>query len=202
MKRLLLYAFILLLIFSLIGCSNAVNKVQSNTGAEQNSVSQQNDNSSGKAVPPQNNVSNEKPVVNNAAGPIVYKNAQYGFSFSLPESWKGYKVITDKWEGLAIGGAQGEAVVESGPMISIRHPQWTAENPRQDIPIMVFTMSQWNSLLQNKFHIGAAPIGPSELGRNTEYVFALPARYNFAFPTGYEEVEAILQGKPLQTDKQ
>jgi len=38
-----------------------------------------------------------------------------------------------------------------------------------------------DSLQQEKFHIGAAPINPSELGRNTKYVFALPARYNYAF---------------------
>ena len=132
------------------------------------------------------------------ADSVVYENTQYGFEFSLPVSWKGYTIITDKWEGLSIGDPQGEKVVESGPLISIRHPQWTSKNPRQDIPIMVFTIKQWDSLQQDKFHIGAAPIGPSELGRNSKYVFALPARYNYAFPTGYEEVENILKGKPLQ----
>ncbi|MDP1086626.1 hypothetical protein Q6245_30140, partial [Klebsiella pneumoniae] len=68
------------------------------------------------------------------------------------------------------------------PMISIRHPDWTSQNPRQDIPIMIFTLAQWNMLQQDEFHIGAAPINPSELGRNTSYVFARPARYNYAFP--------------------
>ncbi|MHB1421025.1 MAG: M56 family metallopeptidase [Bacillota bacterium] len=126
---------------------------------------------------------------------IVYRNTEYGFSFSLPASWKSYTIITDKWEGLPLGG---DKVVESGPMISIRHPEWTLQNQRQDIPIMIFTLDQWNSLQQEKFHIGAAPIGPSELGRNASYVFALPARYNYAFPTGYEEVEQILNNKPLQ----
>ncbi len=47
----------------------------------------------------------------------------------------------------------------------------------------------------DKFHIGSAPINPSELGRNTKYVFALPARYNFAYLTGYEEVEEIIGDK-------
>lgn len=32
--------------------------------------------------------------------PTVYKNIQYGFSFSLPESRQGYSIIKDKWEGL------------------------------------------------------------------------------------------------------
>ena len=129
---------------------------------------------------------------------IEYKNTQYGFNFSLPLSWNNYKIIVDKWEGLSIGDSQGEKVVETGPMILIRHPLWTKEKPRQDIPIMVFTISQWNKLTNDEFHIGAAPIGPSELARNNLYVFALPARYNFAFPTGYEEVENILKNKPIK----
>jgi hypothetical protein len=132
---------------------------------------------------------------------IVYKNSEYGFSFSLPGNWKGYKILNDKWEGLSMDNAQGEKIVETGLVISIRHPQWTKENPRQDIPVMIFTLAQWNSLQKEKFHIGAAPIGPSELGRNGKYVFALPARYNFSFLTGYEEVENILNSKPLHTEK-
>jgi len=79
-----------------------------------------------------------------------------------------------------------------------RHPEWKADNPRQDIPIMIFTLQQWEALQLEKFHIGAAPIGPKELGRNSKYVFALPARYNFAFPTGYEEVEKIIESQPLK----
>ncbi len=129
---------------------------------------------------------------------ITYENTQYGFRFFLPETWKDYEIVSDEWEGLALGNTQSDKVVEAGPIISIRHPQWTSQNPRQDIPIMVFTLTQWNALEQDKFHIGAAPIGPSELGRNSKYVFALPARYNYAFPEGYEEVEDILNSKPLQ----
>ncbi|KAF1085700.1 hypothetical protein SPSYN_01846 [Sporotomaculum syntrophicum] len=128
---------------------------------------------------------------------IVYKNIPYGFDFYLPQSWKNYTIITGQWEGFPPGGQVSEAAA-SGPMISIRHPLWTEHNQRQDIPILVFTLDQWNSLQQEKFHIGAAPMGPSELSRNNKYVFALPARYNYAFPTGFEEVENILDGNPLQ----
>ena len=131
---------------------------------------------------------------------IVYQNTQYGFSFKLPESWKGYSIVNSQWEGIALKGQQsGQAVGETGPIISIRDPKWTTQTPRQDIPIMVFTLDQWNSLQQDVFHIGAAPIGPSELGRNNSYVLALPARYNYAFPSGYKDVETILESKPLQT---
>ena len=48
-----------------------------------------------------------------------------------------------------------------------------------------------------RFSYWSGTLEPSELGRNTSYVFALPARYNYAFPTGYNEVEEILQNKPL-----
>lgn len=126
---------------------------------------------------------------------VIYKNTQYGFSFALPESWKGYSIINQIWEGNDVKLGK---ITETGPLISIRHPQWTSKNPRQDIPIMVFTLAQWNLIQQEKISVGAAPIGPSELGRNNIYVFALPARYNFAFLTGYKEVEDILKNHPLK----
>ena len=127
----------------------------------------------------------------------IYKNDQYGLEFSLPDSWKGYTITDDKWEGVSESETQ-QQIIETGPLISIRHPQWRAEKPRQDIPIMVFTLSQWDSLQNNKFHIGAAPVGPSEIDRNSKYVFALPARYNYSYLEGYEEVEEILDSKPLK----
>lgn len=129
---------------------------------------------------------------------MEYKNLEYGFSVSLPERWRGYTVTTDKWTGYASGDQLGEVAFTDGPVVSIHNPKWTKEVMYQDIPVMVFTLDQWNSLQQEKFHIGAAPIGPSELGRNAKYVFALPARYNFAFPLGYEEVDRIIQGNPLK----
>jgi len=127
---------------------------------------------------------------------IEYKNTDYGFTVTLPLSWQGYTVSADRWTGYAIGGT-GDVAAATGPFISIHNPRWTGANTYQDIPIYVFTISQWADLQAEKFHISAAPIGPSELGRNAKYVFALPARYNFAFPSGYEEVERIMQSKPL-----
>jgi len=97
---------------------------------------------------------------------LLYKNIEYGFDFTLPATWKDYSIVTDEWEGLAVSQAQTEEVIENGPMNSSRHPQWTSENPRQDIPIMIFTIEQWDLLQQEKFHIGAAPIGPKELNRS------------------------------------
>jgi hypothetical protein len=133
-----------------------------------------------------------------SATSIEYRNTDYGFSLTLPLSWKGYSVLIGNWTGYAVDDQIGEVSFANGPLVSIHNPKWTKEAPYQDIPIMVFTLVQWNELQQDKFHIGAAPIGPSELGRNAKYVFALPARYNFAFPPGYEEVDQMLQGKPLK----
>lgn len=100
-----------------------------------------------------------------------------------------------------MGGPQQGKIIETGPLIFLRHPQWTAQNPRQDIPIMIFTLAQWDSLRHEKLSVGAAPVPPKELGRNKKCVFALPARYNFAFLPGYEEVENILESNPLQPDE-
>jgi len=140
----------------------------------------------------------EMPAVSTSSAAIItYHNTQYGFDFALPDSWKGYSIVTTEWQGL-VASQIGDVVAQRGPIISIRHPFWSLANPRQDIPIMVFTANQWSLLQQDQFHIGAAPINPSMLGQNVNYVFALPARYNFAFPTGYEEVDIIMQNKPLK----
>jgi hypothetical protein len=153
-----------------------------------------------KEEPPQSSEVNYRVAINllEPSYSILYENTEYGFNFSLPISWKGYKIVTEKWEGVTLGAPESGNIIETGPIISIRHPKWTTENPRQDIPIMIFTVAQWKAMQQEKFHIGAAPMGPRELDRNSSYVFALPARYNYAFLIGFEEVEQILNGNPLQ----
>ncbi|WP_168121040.1 Gmad2 immunoglobulin-like domain-containing protein [Paenibacillus sp. HB172176] len=128
---------------------------------------------------------------------VSYDNSQYGFQFSLPDSWKGYTIVEDKWEGNIVNDDFETIDTGTGPLLSIRHPEWTKDVPRQDIPIMILTREQWDMVKDDKLYIGAAPIIPSELGRNSDYVFALPARYNFAFPEGFEEVEDIMKGNPL-----
>lgn len=129
---------------------------------------------------------------------VVYRNDSYGFTVTLPSSWKGYTVLTQEWQGYSLVQGQEGKISETGPEILVRHPEWTKETPRQDIPVLVFTLDQWKALQEDKFHIGAAPIGPSELARNSKYVFALPARYNFAFLPGYEEVDQLVQGGAVQ----
>jgi lipoprotein-anchoring transpeptidase ErfK/SrfK len=122
---------------------------------------------------------------------VTYNNTEYDFTFPLPVSWRDYLIIKSNWEGTLIDRSGQQKIV--GPEIFIRHPLWTSTNPRQDIPIMIFTHEQWILIQQDKLSLGAAPIPPNELWRNNQYVFALPARYNFAFLPGYEEVANIIQ---------
>jgi len=128
---------------------------------------------------------------------LIYKNDVYGFEFTLPGSWAGYSIITENWTGNYIDSSNQDQADEVGPEILIRHPDWLESAPRQDIPIMVFTIDQWRLLQNEKISVSAAPILPEELGRNSNYVFALPARYNYAFLNGFQEVEDIMANEPL-----
>jgi hypothetical protein len=132
---------------------------------------------------------------------VIFQFPEVGFSIRLPDSWQGYRVQSIYWEGSRNDPDLGDVVVESGPMVIIQHPASTPENPRQDIPIMILTIQQWEAMLAQEWHIGAAPIAPAEIGRNSQYVFALPARYNYAFPTGWEEVEEILAGQTISVSE-
>lgn len=122
---------------------------------------------------------------------IVYENKKYGLHVALPSDWKGYKVLTQKWAAFKVSDPAGRDSV-FGPELVIRNPKWTQAKPYQDIPIMIFTASEWDQLSCDVLHIGAAPVGPRELAKNLNYVFALPARYNYAFPAGYEEVDRLI----------
>jgi hypothetical protein len=126
---------------------------------------------------------------------VVYKNEEYGFNFTLPESWKNYTIQNDMWKGTSLTEENKDI---SGPIVYIRHLEWTKDNLRQDIPVMIFKTEQWNALTNEEFSVGAAPISPSKLGENSTYVFALPARYNYEFLKGFEEVEKILESNPLK----
>ncbi|GEM_PF-5940388 len=118
-----------------------------------------------------------------------YRNEKYGFEIMLPETWKGYAVITSQWQGQSVSTGK---IIDQGPIITLRHPQWTESNPREDMPIMVFTPEQWALVEQGEISLGAAPIPPSILGRNSKYILALPARYNYDFKTGWEEVDDLV----------
>ena len=130
---------------------------------------------------------------------LAYENTEYGFKIDLPESWQGFSVIQKEWQGRDLS-REGKDDQVAGPLVIIRHPQWTEEEPRQDIPIMVLTHEQWKAIQAEQLSVSAAPIPPQELGQNERYVFALPPRYNYDFPTGYEEVEQIIENGAFQAE--
>ena len=123
---------------------------------------------------------------------VVYRNAQYGFCVDLPARWAGYEVIQEKWESSAPSGGV------AGPKLLFRSPQWTEADPREDIPILVFTTSQWRLVQKEKLIVSAAPIGPQALAQNDRYVFALPPRWNYDNLPGLDKANQIVAGKPLR----
>jgi hypothetical protein len=126
---------------------------------------------------------------------VEYVNARYGFRIALPEDWRGYSIVNDRWHGgpMVPGGKD-----RTGPMITIRHPLWTEANPYQDIPILTFTTEQWRHI--EDLILSPAPVGPSKVGSNARFVFAVPPRY-VGFNTevvGWEEVMQWMQTDPLR----
>jgi hypothetical protein len=128
--------------------------------------------------------------------PVIYNNKQYGFSFTLPASWKGYTILTTTWEGGPPSPWTGPPP-DQGPALTIRNPQWTQTDPREDIPIWIFTHDQWNRIQNEHLLVSAAPFPPMELGHNRRFVFTLPPRYTNDLLTGYEEVLKINANHPL-----
>ena len=131
-----------------------------------------------------------------ATSSVVYKNTQYGFTFNFPNDWNGYSIVSNTWNGNPLNSATG---VQNGPKLLLRNPNWTSANHYEDIPVLVFTLDQWNSYVAGNFAVSAAPIAASELGRNDKYVFALPPRWDFDYSTGYQEADTIIQSNPLHT---
>ena len=124
-------------------------------------------------------------------GSVVYVNQRYGFRFRLPSSWAGYSVLVDD--------LRGQSTDIEVAFIKIRHPLWTKESPREDIPIEVFRRRRWKEIESGDLSVSAAPFPPNEIGRNRRYVFALDARYSYDELPGVDEVRNIMKGHPLQS---
>lgn len=125
---------------------------------------------------------------------VTYNNTDYGFTFALPDNWEGYSVVQNTWQGNPLKDATAK---ESGPKLLIRNPKWTSTLPYEDIPILVFTLKQWDSYVAEDFTVSAAPIPASELARNNVYVFVLPPRWDFDYSKDVEEAQNILKSNPL-----
>ena len=129
---------------------------------------------------------------------ITYVNNQYGFHFTLPNSWQDYTLILGTWNGTDI--ASGKQT-ESGPMISIRHPEWTEKNLRQDIPIMIFTLSQWEAVQNETLSVSAAPIPQASLGGIPLMFFPFPPVTTSLFQKATKKWKTLLQGNRLNLRK-
>ena len=115
--------------------------------------------------------------------PVRYSNGQYGLKFYLPADWEGFSVLTNQWVGQPVDPANS---VEYGPVLVLRHPLWTTNSPREDIPIMVFTRKQWEEDHAEKFIIEAGGLD-EEVSHNDPYVFAIWSRFTFDELPGSEE---------------
>src|SRR6266705_1999661 len=109
--------------------------------------------------------------------PVRYHNTQYGLTFFLPASWRGYSVLIQQWDApLYSADYRTEVGSELGSTIVLRNPQWKADDHYQDIPIMAFTRSQWVACEQQKFFPHACGV-IGELWHNPKYVFGMWNRY-------------------------
>ena len=124
----------------------------------------------------------------------VYTNLEYGFKLTFSDSWKGYSVEKQSWQGWVINTGEQKY---SGMKLVIKNPQTTPQQAYQDIPIMVFTTDMWKLVGDERtatVSISAAPIGPAEIGENAKYVFATPPRwYGFTDAIGWQEAIDILK---------
>lgn len=123
----------------------------------------------------------DTPPTQQTSTALTYTNYTYGFTLTLPDEWNGYTRVS--------------TTIQFGEAITLRHPLWTTENSYMDIPILVYPIAQWTTWEKNNFegYPTAAPMGPTERGRNAKYVIATAPRYNYSFGTGFEVVEEIIK---------
>jgi hypothetical protein len=126
-----------------------------------------------------------------------YRNTKYGFTFTLPASWEGCKIVESTWDGGDNSSPHGHQLLERGPDIRIVNPQSIGSDEYQDIDVMIFTHKQWEDLKDGRYFVSAAPVDPGELGRNRKYVFAQPPRMINPNAPGADEIIGIMRSGPL-----
>jgi len=128
--------------------------------------------------------------------PLRYHNARYNLTFYLPASWQGYSVSIQQVEDERYSPADDKQIaVGYTPMLTLRHPQWQATAPYQDIPILMFTRAQWDALHHGTLWPSLFAGGMmDELGHNHGFVFAMSSRYNADDEvSGWKEVAEIVK---------
>jgi hypothetical protein len=125
--------------------------------------------------------------------PVRYHDAKYDFLFFLPADWNGHSVLMKEWHA-DLHSTDYQAVIgrEHGPIILLRHPQWKADQPHQDIPILVFTRDQWEAVIPQRLFVGAGGT-IDEISHSAKYVFAINSRHNWTELEGWQETGRIVQ---------
>ncbi len=125
--------------------------------------------------------------------PVRYHNPRYGLTFFLPAEWRGHSILFRQQEApLSSVDYQTQVGTERWPVIVLRHPQWRAGDPYQDIPIMVFTRTQWDANKVQRFFSSAGGYD-MEIAHNDRYVFAVSSRFNWWELKGWEEAGRIVE---------
>jgi hypothetical protein len=126
--------------------------------------------------------------------PLRYHDTKTGFTFYLPETWRGYSVLHKEWQGQNYVPANDEYItVTCGPVFVLRHPHWTASKMYQDMTLVVYTRSQWDGEKQGKFSCTYFAGGTMvELWHNHNYVFAMSTHEGKAELEGWQEVNEIV----------
>ncbi len=125
---------------------------------------------------------------------VRYHDTKSGFTFYLPDSWRGYSVLHKQWEGQTYLPANDATItVTHGPVIVLRHPRWKASEPHQDITFLLYTRSQWDAEHQGKFsstyYAGGTMV---EMWHSRKYVFAVSTHDSKAELNGWREVSEVV----------
>jgi hypothetical protein len=124
-------------------------------------------------------------------------------TFFLPVNWQGYSALVQQWDGVHYSPPVDKVIVVGhGAMIVLRHPQWKASAPSQDIPILVFTLAQWDALHHGKLWPSQFAGGVmEEIWHNRQYVFGMSSRCAFEETVGRWKETADIVEQNLAANK-
>lgn len=131
----------------------------------------------------------------------AYTNESYGFKMTMPDSWKGFTMIEDVWNGWPVGGDAKLGEEYQGPKLIFRNDKWKPLEVWQDIPILVFTKDVWALVMKGDVMASSSPILPEKIGENSNFIFATPPRWTLNNDPGAEEaIEIVKTFKTFQVN--
>jgi hypothetical protein len=123
---------------------------------------------------------------------IEYLNEEFNFGIYLPKEWEGLQASTSKETGDKDLDELFSKIDNEFIVMNIRHPNWTKEEPYQDISFAIFRTEQWNENVSDAVE-GDFDLLPLNIpGGGYEYVLrSNPMAYNSSLK-GYSEVVEII----------